>query len=287
MFFSHLPRGRRAFSLVELLIVVAIMAVLVALLLPAVQQARESAQSAQCRSNLRQLGMALHQYVANSNTGLMITTSEPPQDDGTTTTTMYWCGLTSKPDMPPDSAETLDPTKGPLYPYFEGNTKIERCPSVPEYVQGRFGQGGLGTSGYAYNPALGNVEYPPPSYNPVLVTHRFTDATATARTIAFTDSAEVWWYDADYSIIPPYVRESYILSYPSDAFPNVHFRHAGGTANVLFLDGHAEPMTAVDNPVAPLFANFWTQAAVDLKTQSHISDLSAAPQDQYYVLNPQ
>jgi prepilin-type processing-associated H-X9-DG protein/prepilin-type N-terminal cleavage/methylation domain-containing protein len=283
--FSYFPHRRRAFSLVELLIVVAIMGVLVALLLPAVQQARASAQSAQCRSNLRQLGMALHQYVANSNTGLLITTSEPAQDNGSTTTTMYWFGLVSKQDNPFDSPETLDPTKGPLYPYFEGNTKIERCPSVPEYVQGRFGTDGLGTSGYAYNPALGDVEYPAPSYNPVLVTHKFTDAGATSRTIAFTDSAEVWWYDDSYNVIPPYVRESYILSFPSDAFPNVHFRHAGGTANVLFLDGHAEPMTAVDNPDANLLANFWTQAAVDLKTKSRISDLSAAPSDQYYLLD--
>jgi prepilin-type N-terminal cleavage/methylation domain-containing protein/prepilin-type processing-associated H-X9-DG protein len=281
---SHRPRG---FSLVELLIVIAIMAVLLALLMPAVQQARESAQSAQCRSNLRQLGMALHQYVANSNSGLLITTSEPPQDDGNKTTTMYWFGQISKQDNPFDSPETLDSTKGPLYPYFEGNTKIQRCPSVPDYVRGRFGQDGLGTSGYAYNPALGDVEYPPPSYNPVLITHKFTDAPATSRTIAFADSAEVWWYDDSFSVISPYARESYILSYPSDAFPNVHFRHAGATANVLFLDGHAEPMIAVNNPDSALLANFWTQPAVDLKTQSRISDLSAAPQDQYYVLNPQ
>jgi hypothetical protein len=44
-------------------------------------------------------------------------------------------------------------------------------------------------------------------------------------------------------------------------------------------------MTAVDNPDSALLANYWTQAAVDLKTKSHISDLSATPQDQYYVLN--
>jgi prepilin-type N-terminal cleavage/methylation domain-containing protein/prepilin-type processing-associated H-X9-DG protein len=56
-------RSTRAFTLVELLVVIAIVAVLVALLLPAVQYARESARSTQCKSNLRQIGLALDQYV--------------------------------------------------------------------------------------------------------------------------------------------------------------------------------------------------------------------------------
>ncbi len=156
--------------------------------------------------------------------------------------------------------------QAPLGPYHEGNQAILQCPSL-------LGLAPLNPNGrpiaYAFNGSISGAF--------------ISKMASTSHTIAFADSAEVWWLAPDGSQVPAFVRVSLVLNRPSLHRPNVQFRH-DGTANVLFVDGHVESLAPVDNPLPtnPPDANGWPADALTLRKQAQISDLSSAATDEMY-----
>ncbi|MEM9346054.1 MAG: prepilin-type N-terminal cleavage/methylation domain-containing protein [Planctomycetota bacterium] len=230
-----------AFTLIELLVVISIIALLIAILLPVLGAARASAKDAQCRSNLRQLGIAQFAYVSDNK--------------GQFTAARHWVwGPNTLPDGSSNRGE--DPTvldsvlAGTLFDYVQDTTAIYLCPIAEEKLTADT----FATAGFAENrlvrsyvqnwnvgPFVDNAALSWPREELTLESVRNT-----ADLVVFTE--ENTFTISGYSHAT--MNDGYLLGRESvgalfaDCLGSFHNTTGGdsesGTANAVFVDGHVE-----------------------------------------------
>ena len=217
-------KRRNAFTLVELLVVIGIIALLISMLLPALNKARKAAKSTQCLSNLRQLGAAVYLYLNDNH--FVFPAGEVIRPDGTLFKRTQ-CGWMGKRGLPLLGYHNLPANVRPLNKYLgqfgpEDNVEVARCPEDIATLGG--GQSFYDVVGTSYGADIinpGTLTDPDDPW----AGKRYSQVRHPSRIVLLADEGAFYpGIDADFSQRQFYWHSKDIIW------------------NVVFVDGHAAPI---------------------------------------------
>jgi len=233
-------RKEKAFTLAELLIVISIVALLMAIMIPALATARSRGRTLVCKSNLRQLLLAGIGYATENNGAYVPAASDMWDNAGL----HRWHGVRETLDDP------FDPLRGPLAGYL-ADGRVKECPVKADFMKGQDWKANFeqGCGGYGYNMTyigsrlwqngIHSIEAWKDSY--ASTTH-MEEIAAPGRTLMFADTAmsNDQKYLIEYSFAePPFTLRNGLPMTEFYMSPSIHFRH-GTRANIGWADGHID-----------------------------------------------